>query len=691
MATYIPYNGPIPASVGPVAPNGNQAVTTANSGMLTGMKTLGGVSLPAGMMDQVINYATNPSVGTNTQIPTNWQGLDQGLVDYLTKQKAAAVYDGGIAWAYDPNTQTFNGMTMGGTVTKSLADMQKEAAGQNPIPAQDLDLLNEPIYIDYYGPDWTHYTGRPAQAMPTSLPTPLPTLNPIPEQQPMPERSTGIPDWGTLPGENNIVSQTPSTYTNPATGYSFTPTPISDSGSYNQEDWLNVIGGALTGGATGALSAAGVNEAVARLRALGETGLTDYTNLAKEVTKDIEFKPYTITSSLGTTQETAPGVISQTLTPAQQANVDRATALQGQLYGATLPDTTAITTGALTGAETQLGKVGAGQEDLAALRAGYGTAAEGMLGMLGGSTTDMANKLFEQQQAMRTPAQQRQALELENRLRAQGRLGTTTAAYGGTPEQLAMAKAIQEQQAADAFTSMTQAEQMAAAQQARALGLGTATSDMARVQQALTTGDIANAQGLFNIGSAAAQLPQIMRGQNITQAGQVQTQALTPAQQQAAQLTAAGTLGGQAATTAATSGRMFGDLVSTGLQERLTSESAAAATRTKAYDAALSALASQGGATGTAANTVKGLLDKGIQKIGDSLYDAAGKLLGPAIDVIGKAASDLWDSLTVGDYPAGNNPDEVAGGIITDIGNEIGDLVEGGVDAIKDAWNIVFG
>lgn len=683
MATYIPYNGPIPASVGPVAPNGNQAVTTANSGMLTGMKTIGGVSLPAGMMDQVINYATNPAGGTNTQIPTNWQGLDQGLVDYLTKQKAAAAYDGGIAWAYDPNTQTFNGMTMGGTVTKSLADMQKEAAGQNPVPTGnqvvDPNFYNSQIYKDFlnnpnnmYGTmdmyespyfGWGN-SGSVGRAQDKAYEQYLASLN--------------------NPPANTVTPPQPNT------GYSFTPTPISNSGSYKTEDWVNVIGGALTGGATGALSAAGVNEAVARLRALGETGLTDYTNLAKEVTKDIEFKPYTITSSLGTTQETAPGVISQTLTPEQQANVDKATKLQGELYGATLPDTTGITTGALTGAETQLGKVGAGQEDLAALRAGYGTAAQGMVGMLGGSTTDMANKLFEQQQAMRTPAQQRQALELENRLRAQGRLGTTTAAYGGTPEQLAMAKAIQEQQASDAFTSMTQAEQMAAAQQARALGLGTATSDMARVQQALTTGDIANAQGLFNIGSAAAQLPQIMRGQNITQAGQVQTQALTPAERQAAQLTAAGTLGGQAATTAATSGRMFGDLVSTGLQERLTSESAAAATRTKAYDAALSALASQGGQTGTAANTIQKAIDSGIQFIGGKLYDAAGSLLGNAVDLLGTAATDMWNALT-NQYPAGNNPDEMAGGIITDIGNEIGDLVEGGVDAIKDAWNIVFG
>lgn len=573
-ANYIQYNGDPMLSVGPVAPNGNQAVTTPPAGT-TSMTTLGGYTLPTAMMDKVTGAAMS-----NTTMPVN------------------------------------------------------SMAGNSQVPANSYQ--NQIQNLGYgYNPTNT---------------------------APMPQPTT--PTAGG--------------------GFSFTPTPINQSGSYNSEDWATLIGGLLTGGTGGALSAAGINEAIARLQALGESGLTDYTNLAKEVTKDVTFKPYTITSSVGTTQETAPGVITQTLTPEQQANVNKATALQGQLYGATLPDTTALTTGALTGAETQLGAVGAGQEDLAALRAGYGTAAQGMTGMLGGSTTDMANTLFAQQQAMRDPEQQRKALELENRLRAQGRLGTTTAAYGGTPEQLAMAKAIQEQQAADAFTSMTQAEQMATSQQARALGLGTATSDMARVQQALKTGDIANAQGLFNIGSAAAQLPQQMRGQNISQAGQLLTQALTPAERQAAQLTAAGTLAGQQATTAATAGKMFGDLAATGLQERLTAESAGAATRTKQYDAALSSLASQGGATGTAANTVRNFIDQGITKIGDELFNAAGQLLGPAIDVIGEAASNLWDSLTVGDYPAGNNPDEVAGGIISDIGNGLADVVSDGIDAITD-------
>ena len=614
MAINIPYNGQIQANVGPVAPGGNQAVTVP----------------PAGT---TIPNTINPTVQVagNSQVPVNWQGLDQGLVDYLTKQKAAAVYDGGVEWAYDPNTQTFNGRTMGGTVTKSLADMQKEAAGQNPIP-----------------------TGNQAVTAANS---------------------------GALTG----------------TGYSFTPTPIPASGSYDTTDYASLLGGAYTGGLAGAAAGVGVNESVARMTALGEAGVTDYANLAKTATEGINFTPYTLTSSVGTTQQTAPGVITQSLTPGQQSNVNAATTLQGDLYNQTLPDTSGIVNQALTGANTGLLNVGANQQDLEALRAGYGTAAQGMTGMLGGSTTDMANTLFTQQQAMRSPEQQRQALELENRLRAQGRLGTSTAAYGGTPEQLAMAKAVQEQQASDAYTSMTQAEQMATSQQARALGLGNATSDLAQIQQKLTTGDIANAQGLFNIGSDAAQLPQIMRGQNITQAGQAQTQALAPATQQANQLTASANLAAKQADTAATAGRLFSDVTGTGLQERLTAESAAAATRTKQFDSILKSYAAQGGATGESANIVKQVVDAGITKVGGLLYDAAGKLLGPAASVIGKAATDMWDSLTgSGDISMGGDaglggPNSDTAGIIADIGNSIGDAVDGGVEAIKDAYDYIFG
>jgi hypothetical protein len=481
---------------------------------------------------------------------------------------------------------------------------------------------------------------------------------------------------------------------------SFNPTPIDSSGSYNTSDWLSVLGGLATGGLTGAASGAGVNDAVARLQALGQSGMTDYTNLAKTATEGINFTPYTLTSSLGTTQQTAPGVISQQLTPQQQANVNAAQQQQASLYGAAVPDTSGISQGAFTGAQSQLGQVGANQQDLAALRAGYGGAAQGMTGMLGGSTTGMADQLFQQQQAMRSPVQQRQQLELENRLRAQGRLGTSTAAYGGTPEQLAMAKAVQEQQSADAFNSMTQAEQMATSQQARALGLGSATSTLAQAQQALRQGDIANAQGLFNIGSAAAQLPQQMQGQNIAQAGQLQSQALAPAAAQLQQAQLAGTMGQQRAQTGYQAGGLFASTAGAGLQERLTAESAAAALRGKQYTSALGALANKGGESGTNANTIQKAMDAGIKKVGDELFDAGGKLLGKAGDLIGEGASALWDGFGnifdtdaqfEKDWQAGVvgqlTSDDVSSGLIPDAI----DSISSGVSAAWDWTKNLFG
>ena len=82
--------------------------------------------------------------------------------------------------------------------------------------------------------------------------------------------------------------------------------------------------------------------------------------------------------------------------------------------------------------------------------------------------TPTAQGLFEQMQAVSAPEEQRRRLELENRLAAQGRLGTQTAAYGGTPEALALEKAIQEQQASNLFQAQSLAPQLA--QQQAGLG-----------------------------------------------------------------------------------------------------------------------------------------------------------------------------------------------------------------------------
>ena len=61
---------------------------------------------------------------------------------------------------------------------------------------------------------------------------------------------------------------------------------------------------------------------------------------------------------------------------------------------------------------------------------------------------------YDRLQALRTPDQQREQAELASQLAAQGRTGVRTNLYGGTPEELALAKAIEEQKAQDAVTAI---------------------------------------------------------------------------------------------------------------------------------------------------------------------------------------------------------------------------------------------
>ena len=81
-------------------------------------------------------------------------------------------------------------------------------------------------------------------------------------------------------------------------------------------------------------------------------------------------------------------------------------------------------------------------------------------------TVGREQELFERIRAVQTPEEQRQRRALEERLAAQGRLGIRTAQFGGTPEQLALAKAQEEAQNTAAVQAMqqAQAEQMQQAQ-----------------------------------------------------------------------------------------------------------------------------------------------------------------------------------------------------------------------------------
>jgi len=121
---------------------------------------------------------------------------------------------------------------------------------------------------------------------------------------------------------------------------------------------------------------------------------------------------------------------------------------------------------------------------------GFGSSAFGMLGdpnqraaeqanVIGMLTQDPTQRATREQEimsnltALQAPEQERQRLALEERLFGQGRTGVRTGMFGGTPEQLALEKAIQEQQAGSALTAMEQAraEQALTSQQTLA-GLG---------------------------------------------------------------------------------------------------------------------------------------------------------------------------------------------------------------------------
>lgn len=142
---------------------------------------------------------------------------------------------------------------------------------------------------------------------------------------------------------------------------------------------------------------------------LAQQGLAQYTsNMAN-------FRPFGVTSSLGNAQVDQSGGVTTNLSAQQQA-------MQDQL----------------------------------------GANASSMFGQVMQGTGEREADVYERLRAVQRPEEERQRLGLENRLMGQGRLGVQTANYGGTPEQLAMAKAQAEAQNSAGLMALQQgqAEQM---------------------------------------------------------------------------------------------------------------------------------------------------------------------------------------------------------------------------------------
>lgn len=148
-----------------------------------------------------------------------------------------------------------------------------------------------------------------------------------------------------------------------------------------------------------------------------------YTTPLTQITApDITFRPFTVTGPAGGTVKTfADGSTTYDLSSEQQA-------MQQQLFG------------------------GAGQFFTSAMQ----------------DTAGRETDIYQRIRAAQMPEEQRQRTAMEERLLAQGRGGVTTSQYGGTPEQLAMAKAQAEAQ----NTAMLSAMQQAQAEQAQQASLG---------------------------------------------------------------------------------------------------------------------------------------------------------------------------------------------------------------------------
>lgn len=197
-------------------------------------------------------------------------------------------------------------------------------------------------------------------------------------------------------------------------------------------DLSDIFTGLLTAGGAAALGE-GVSSDLAGAGLDQQQRLQD---VARDVRGSLEFRPFTVTTGTGTGISTDPsGGFGVTLSPEEQA------LQQSALFGATQ---------FLDAGQTA-------DPALASQRERINQLFSATAGQINPDVSAATQDVFDQLQAVVAPEQQRQRLALEERLFGQGRTGVSTAAYGGTPEQLALEKAIQEQTASNALTARQQA------------------------------------------------------------------------------------------------------------------------------------------------------------------------------------------------------------------------------------------
>jgi len=216
---------------------------------------------------------------------------------------------------------------------------------------------------------------------------------------------------------------------------------------------------------------AAINAAYNKLGSIGTSAQTKADAIAQDVYDKGKFQPFTVRSNLGTSSIAAGGSLDSYLG-------GQALTTQQQMFNRAIQDVTGETSGAQLASNLGLDLIERSRTEFDQPIAQYGqmmSASEqalnqGMnfMGQAGMPLGQREQQVFERIRAAQRPEEERNRLELEERLLTQGRLGVQTNMYGGTPEQLALSKAQSESQ----NMAMLQAMQQAQSEQAQAGALG---------------------------------------------------------------------------------------------------------------------------------------------------------------------------------------------------------------------------
>ena len=361
------------------------------------------------------------------------------------------------------------------------------------------------------------------------------------------------------------------------------------------------------------------------LRDVGQQANAGAQQIGSQAQQSSQFSPFGITSGTGGIQTDARGGTNLQLGgPQQQLQNSMFGFQQGQAnqLGQQDPRMQQLANMGFGGAMSQFGNVaGAGSQ--------FGPEQQALLAMAGQDragyqqgTAGREQDIFNRIRAMQMPEEQRQQQNLDQQLVSQGRQGIKTAQYGGTPEQLAQAKAVAEARNSASFGAMGQAQQEKQQQFGNMMSAGQGAGNFAGLQQQLQGGELGLSSGMFGLGQQAAlggsqqdaaSLQNLLGGQQIGFGGENQLLNQLQASTNIASIADLGRRQGAG---------MFADANMSGLEQLLSSE-LGVADMSSQYGAALAQLLGQGasadsnstgllGAISGLGGSIGGMLDTGF-------------------------------------------------------------------------------